>query len=1158
MFVEQLLLKNFKSFKENEIHFDKGFNALVGPNGSGKSNLCDGVMFAFGESSLKSMRVKKTRDLIFGNANAAEVTVLLSDDNSNKHEIKRFVRKNGDTKYMLNGRRVKKYVLNEFLSRQRLYTHNVIRQGQVQHIVEISSKDRRVMIDSVANISEYESKKKEALSELNQVQDKLNSASAILSEKEGYVKELEGEKRDAERFLELKNELDTAKASLIYIDIKTHSAEFEEIVKELTEFNARLGEIRKKIEGFGADLTEKNVERQKVHDQIVKRSQGKQLILQQEIDELTSSIERSKAIIEEKNKFLSLEGGKLTSLKTEKIKADDEVNGYLTQVKKLSEDFQKTSEILKREQDSLNSIIKESDVFTSEFHAARKFLENANEETLKCKEQLSEVQAQAGKFAEIRKLKLAELDRLKGGTAFEEVAVNKDKLKEKLKSAIKAADEVDKEVNQLYAKEKKLNNELKDVEDTLLTVRTKLAELNSRLKTLKESDQSRAVAYAQSLELTGVYGTVEELCKYDDKEALAIQAALGSRANYLIVDSSRTASKVIEELKKSKSGRAAFIPLDKIKGFEPDSQEVKYSKSKDCKGFLIDFVEFEESYKKAFQYIFGSTLLFPSLKEGESLIGKVRFATIDGQLAEASGVMLGGSASRKISTARDLKILEELKNSEKSLQNEKDRVLNELYLSRDDIALKRKLKAKSELELKAVEIELAALNAREETLMQKKADIGNAIKQLKLEVAECEKEIEKADEERSRLIRRLSDLNVRALDAKQRVDVEKDKNFGFTIREREKKISDLKIEVADLKNQIESLNSRAVVYERQSKMLQKQIEDTSRELGEAETAVSGHYDSIKTAKRELQKKHEEQRNLSTALKELYDYRDKIENEIQKIGTEKGRLEFERDKIDKEVNSRNIRRAVVETNLTNFKAEFSPFEQLEILNKDKLIEEQKPTFLARTRELQGEIDAIGNVNLKAIELFGIKFRELEEQRSRVDQLHSEKESVLKLVDEIEGKKILTFMEAFNMVNDNFKKLFKQIFKGDGELYLESAENPFEGGLTIKVQIENKEVKYLELMSGGEKSLVALMFLFAIQSYNPSSVYILDEADSALDQENSRKLAELLKKLSKDSQFLVISHNQTVYKEADNLTGIAMTGNGSALVEVKLNEAQPATA
>ena len=1159
MFVEQILLKNFKSFKQVDVRLDKGFNALVGPNGSGKTNICDSVLFAFGENSLKSMRVRKTADLIFGSSNVAEATIILSDGGSEKHEIKRFVRRDGDTKYMLDGKRVKKYVLEEFLSKQRLFTHNVIRQGEVQRIVEINSKERRLFIDSVANVSEYEAKKKEALSELGKVDEKLASAAAILSEREGYVGELEQEKKDAEKYLELKKELDVAKASLLYIDISVHGAEFESIVGAMVEYTAKLGEIKKKIDEFTSQLTERNNQRQKLHEEILQRSQGKQLVLQKEIDDLNASIERSRAIIEEKNGFLKLEEGKLSSLKVEKIKSDDEVRGYTSQINEIEKDVKSTSTLLEKEQGELNKLLKESDAFTSDFHAARQFLENANADMLTCKEQLSSVQAEAGKFVEIKKLKLAELERLKGGSGFEELLTNKKTLKDKLGNASRSAEGVERELNELYGREKRLNKELADVEDALLSIRTKVAGFDSRLRTLRETDQSRAVAFAIELKDKGVYGTVESLCSYSDEYALAVQASLGSRANYLVVDNSRTAAKVIEELKRSKSGRAAFIPLDKIRTSSRSGEDEKFAKSKGCLGFLIDFVEFDKQpYSKAFDYIFGSTLVFPSLKEAESLVGKARIATLDGQLAEASGVMLGGSAVQKLNFARDRKLLDELKDQEKALQTSKDAVMNSLYSTRDEMTLKRKEKAKSELELKAVEIELASITAREETLMQKKANIGSAIKQLETEAEQCDEEVRKADEQRSDLIRKLSDLNVRALEAKQKIDVEKDKNFGFTIRERERKISDLKIALSEVTNQVSSLSSQRNAYEKQSTLLQKQLNDITKELTDAEKAVGEHQHTIKTSGASLKEKQDEQRKLSSALKELYDKRDAIENDLQKIGTEKGKLEFERDKLDREVNSRNVAKAVVETKLANLKTEFAPYEAIEIPNKDKLTEDQKPQVLATSRQLQSDIDSLGGVNLKAIELYAVKFAELQEQRSRVSQLASEKDAVLNLINEIEGKKIMTFMAAFNVINTNFKSLFKQVFKGNGELFLENAENPFLGGLTIKAQLDNKEVKYLELMSGGEKSLIALMFLFAIQTYNPSSVYILDEADAALDQENSRKLALLLRQLAKDSQFLVVSHNQNVYKESDCLIGVAMSGQGSALVEVKLSEAPAAMA
>ncbi|PIU81907.1 chromosome segregation protein SMC, partial [Candidatus Micrarchaeota archaeon CG06_land_8_20_14_3_00_50_6] len=227
MFVKELTLKNFKSFKSASLNFNQGFNCIVGPNGSGKSNTIDSLLFAFGENSLRSMRVKKISDLIFQSSGIAEVSLVLEDAEKGKHEIRRAVRRDGKVKYMLDGKRAKKYVVTEFLAQNALSTQNIIKQGEVQRIVEMNPRDRRTLIDVVANVSEYEQKKNEAFRELETVQERLREANAILSEREGYLKALEKEKDDAQKYISLKKQLDEFRASLLLVDIKVMSREFE-------------------------------------------------------------------------------------------------------------------------------------------------------------------------------------------------------------------------------------------------------------------------------------------------------------------------------------------------------------------------------------------------------------------------------------------------------------------------------------------------------------------------------------------------------------------------------------------------------------------------------------------------------------------------------------------------------------------------------------------------------------------------------------------------------------------------------------------------------------------------------------------------------------------------------------------------------------------
>ena len=260
--------------------------------------------------------------------------------------------------------------------------------------------------------------------------------------------------------------------------------------------------------------------------------------------------------------------------------------------------------------------------------------------------------------------------------------------------------------------------------------------------------------------------------------------------------------------------------------------------------------------------------------------------------------------------------------------------------------------------------------------------------------------------------------------------------------------------------------------------------------------------------------------------------------------------FEKElKITPKQSENQVRLIATETRLQELKAQFMAFEGIDLLGS-----KDKAELVIKSRELEAEITALGAINMRSIEIFEERAKEYSQHKERLSQLETEREAVIALITEIEGKKKGTFMQSFDLVNSNFQKIFQQIFPGEGSLVLENPDNPFEGGLTMQVKLENKDVKYLELMSGGEKSLLALIFIFALQGVNPSSVYILDEADAALDEENSRKLAMLLKALSKDTQFIVVTHNEAVYRDADCLVGVAMAGReGSRLVEVKLSQA-----
>ncbi|HII39067.1 TPA: chromosome segregation protein SMC [Candidatus Micrarchaeota archaeon] len=1155
MFVKELTLKNFKSFKSASLNFNQGFNCIVGPNGSGKSNTIDSLLFAFGENSLRSMRVKKISDLIFQSSGIAEVSLVLEDAEKGKHEIRRAVRRDGKVKYMLDGKRAKKYVVTEFLAQNALSTQNIIKQGEVQRIVEMNPRDRRTLIDVVANVSEYEQKKNEAFRELETVQERLREANAILSEREGYLKALEKEKDDAQKYISLKKQLDEFRASLLLVDIKVMSREFESALAAMLDSQNKADAARKSIVELEQSIAEKHEAKEGIHALIMQRSEGKQLILEREVQELHTSIEKAKTLIEEKKAQLQKSESRTHELKLELMRAGDEVSGATSRMKEGHEEVAAVQKIYDEEKAKYDRVLKDSDSFSQQFHDARTAFEKANGDMQSCKDELNALQAQVSVSRETARMKQDELERLKAGD-FVDYSGKKEELAQRRKLAQKEFKDAEASGDELFKEEKRLNEEIRSWEQTLLRAKEKIYDLSNRLKHGREFEVSRslqAVLEMQSKD-KGIYGTLEQLCSYDPKYAVPVQVAMGPRANYVVVDSFRTASKTVEFLKQNRLGRVSFIPLDKIHGHKPNAEddELRKKGGSNALGFLIDFVEYDEKYARAFQYAFGSTVLMKALAPAEPLVGKIRFVTMDGDIAESSGLLTGGNASERINVLKVKAELDEWDKKAKSAEESRKAVLNEMEDLREKMSGVRKSKAEAELRLKAIEIEAAHVENEEKRDSEKQSNISSAIARLRKEVKELDAKCADGDEQRTALIKRLSELNIFALEQKEKIDFEKEKNYGISLKEKEKRLGELKIRLSELQNQLASLQTQHSVYEKQFNSLRSQQETAEKEDVLARNAIEEADALIKENTRAIREKQAELKTVTGALKDLYEQRESLEKHIAKLGNQKGDLQFKRERFEREYNEFNVNKVRIETNLANSKAEYAEYEGIEIPNADALSQEVKPELMARARSAEEQITSLGAVNLRAVEEYGTRSQEFAVQKQRVKQLFEEREAVISMINEIEGKKINTFMQTFDFVNENFKRLFSQVFRGNGSLFLENKTNPFEGGLTIEANLEGKEVKYLELMSGGEKSLIALMFIFAIQSHSPFSIYILDEADAALDHENSRKLAQLLKELSKNSQFLVVSHNQNVYRDADTLVGVAMTKDGSKLVQVKLNE------
>jgi chromosome segregation protein len=1149
--IKKIALKNFKSFASATVLFEPGFVALVGPNGSGKTNLIDSLLFCFGESSLKAMRVKRTSDLIHATNPYAEVHVFLEDAAGKTTEIRRAIRRDGKAKYWLNGKRVKKYVVDDFLAANRITLHNVIKQGEVQRIVEMNSKDRRALIDFIANVAEYEEKKNEALGELDKVEARLREARVLTAEREGFLKELEQDKKNAERFVSLDEKRKRLKATLLWLELSELEREFESVVNALLDSQNKAAALQKEIDARDEKIGAEHSRLDEVNKKIAERTSGRAGELQQRISELATLLAQQEVVVKEKREALAKLEAREAELRREKTIAGDEARGADAQLKQLIGEYDALKSVVDAEAAKLAALSKESESFSQSFKRARETLDKAQADILECKTRLAALQAEIGKQQAVRDVKQKELERLRAGEGIEDYAAKRRSLEAEAKEENKKLKAVQDEAEKLAAGEAEFDKRIEALNDLILAAQRRIAEKEALLRAAGEaSGGSRTADALRDLRssVKGVHGTIAEICTYSSKHALPVAVALGNRLNFVVVDDVATAGRCIEYLKQTKSGHASFIPLRQISA--PPKVDRAVLKRSGVEGEVKDFLEYDGKFERAVAFACGGTLLVESFAIGEKLVGEARLVTRDGELFEASGLVSGGFLTPKTNPFIEARELKEWTEKRDDAEREKREKLAALEATRAALRETRRRAAESELKLKTLELQVQHLTRSEDDALKKKSDLRAALRSLDAEVEACGEAIAAAEEERAGVVRRISELNIAVVEAKQVMDVEKEERFGSSIKEREHKLGELRIELSRKEADAKALAARKEVYDRGFEKAAKELRGVEEEASAARNALADASDAIRAARAELDEKSREQKAIASSLEDLFAARDEIDERIRGIGDEKGRLQFALEKVTRGDNDARVRKGIVETRLGDLKADFEPFRATPLLEKKTA--KDKPELGAELRVLEEQIAALGTINLKAIEDYARRAGELVEQKQRVEQLANEKQAVLAIISEVEGKKKDTFMNAFNAVNENFKRLFKHVFAGDGSLVLENPDSPFEAGLTIKAQLESKQIKYLELMSGGEKSFVALLFLFALQACNPSSIYVLDEADAALDQHNSLKLAELLKKLARTTQFIVVTHNEDVYKAAQALVGVSMARGGSRIVEVKLEE------
>lgn len=1135
--ITQLQIKRFKSFNNPvRLTFNKGLSVIVGPNGSGKSNVLDAMCFSLGRLSTKSIRADNYADLLHksfvkNNEILGEGYVAFSLDNSSKVlpvdskqvDIVREIKKSGQTVYRVNNKRATRQQILELLSMCKVTPegHNIILQGDVSRFITMSPAEKRKIIEEIAGIGAYESKKDSALKELDKVDKRLREAQIVLTEKRTYLEGLEAEKKQAEKFKNYQNELLGAKASEIHLKLSSVNQRRDKLqsrADKIHEEDKRVGSIIKESEKKIDILRNKS---EVIEKQIEKKGGEDQLSLQKQIEELRINAENSKNLVQSsKNEIKRIEQRKKQLQDSLK-----DIEKKITEKTKEKERLDKEIKSISSREDSLKKVSMGAAKNIEELEANA---EKAELEIIKLNEdksKLKEEQQKLNSSSQLAEYKLKELESKLGEAKEIQTKISKiDKDKDKYKEVIQ-------QINTLSAESSELESELIGLHNQQVKLKDDLARARIAASATQEILQrDRAINSIIKSNIPGVFGTVAELGKSDSKYFTALQVAAGSRMKNIVVSDPTVAIKCLKLLKDSKAGIATFLPLSKI-NTPPTSSYVKSAiSSKGVIGLAKNLISCDARFNKIFDYVFRDTLILENTDAAKQLgIGKYSMVTLEGDVFSTAGAITGGFrraiglsfGEKKAQQSLDIKIneLNEFKKKIGAKEKEKSDVEKKIMqLSREKAEIEGKIEAVKDLSVNSDYL----LNDKE-TLLKQRKEIEAQQKKLEKELAVLEDKINKKIIEKNSLKSKVQDIK-----------------FG---RQRQE-LSTLSSKKSLVESQLAAINAtleNALIPEKNN--ISRVLGSLDKETKEFEAQIKSEESSSSKIYGELAKKEKDEKEFYGDLKELFKKKNELLEFIRKEEEVSKKLKQQQIEENEERNSLAIAKARLDAELAALKEELEPVKNANTLPYLKNVKDAKD----KQDELNKKIEEMGNVNMRALEVYNEVKTEFDKLTSRVSTLSREKEDIVSVINKIEFKKKTSFVSTFEAIGKNFSNIFTKVADDmQGALLLENPNAPLEGGVEVRVMNEKGRYVSLNALSGGEKVLVALAFIFAIQEHEPAPFYLLDEVDAALDGVNSERVAKLLKEYSQKAQVIVISHNDAIISAADQIYGVWRNKAGESLI------------
>ncbi len=1184
LFLKSVEMIGFKSFADKiYLDFNPGITAIVGPNGSGKSNISDAIRWVMGEQSIKTLRGSRMEDVIFAGTEKrkaqgfAEVSLTL--DNSQKMfssefeeiTVTRRVYRNGDGEYYINKAQCRLKDIHELFMDTGLGRegYSIIGQGKIDEILSNKSEDRRQIFEEAAGITKYKYRKNDAEKKLEKTNDNLTRVRDIMIELEGQIEPLRVQSEKAKKYLNIREELKGVEVNLSVAVIDKLKKEIEEVDKELDAVSESISKMQHEADDIDNSTRE-------MYEQINE--------CEVRMDEYREAQKRATEEANEKNNQINLLNATIQHCREniERIQGEIEKSERGTKhLDDLIEEHSKTLNSLKDENEKIS--LKKNEI-EAEFEKTNGVFENNNEEIEKIRTVIIDKSAQVNDF----KSKIVNynilIDNFKAGFEnaqrelaekkddFERVSVENEELRKNLAHAESEFEDAKEKASAFEIKYREMTEKSKELVDKKNDILANLSQKSTRHNALEDMENdfegyNRAVKSVMlahkegKIDGTKIHGPISYLVKTVKEYVVAIETALASVGQNIVTGDEQDAKKAIEYLKENRLGRATFMPISTIK-----ARVLDISSAQKMKGYISvadELVTYDAEYEKIVKNVLGTTVVADNIDNAILMAAncnhRFKIVTLDGEVMQPGGAMTGGSNKNNTGLLSRASEIEGLKNDIQRLEAELNNVLSCIEMNsadlitveeerekeRANISLLNEKYVKIKADFEHSELYLTEFKRSREQLLSEINTITDRISEINKDIENSNAEIKKLENEIEEFRKNAEEMQINSESLSEKVNEIQDALIKISI-EFNANLKDIELQ----HERIKSVQTEKEEILSENKEKQHSIEEFNNKIVSLEAEIEQqkrHVESISKSSvdydKEIQILDIKRKETDAKTKELGLRVREINEVLFTLGQKKVKIETAKAKAEEKLDE-TFAYLWDEYELTYSEAvKFSTESDVDIKKANAIIS-----------ELKGKIKALGNINIDAIEEYKEVKERFEFLTAQTEDLEKAKADLEKIISEMLEIMKKQFSEQFAVISKNFNNVFRELFGGgQANLYLADPNDILSSGIEIEAQPPGKKLQSLTLLSGGERAFTAIALLFAILKVRPTPFCILDEIEAALDDINVYRYADYLKKYSKKTQFIVVTHRRGTMEAANILYGVTMQERGiSKLLSLNIDE------